>query len=53
MSKVIDLKAAKPRIERQRHAALVLDAFDRLKRHDDRVQKEKRAEVERKARKAF
>lgn len=53
MSKVIDLKAAKPRIERKRHAALVLDCFDKLKHQDDRAKKELRSEIERKSRNSF
>lgn len=36
---------------RQKQKRLVLDAFDRLERHQERESSEKRAEVERKARK--
>lgn len=51
--KVVQLKAAKAVIERKRYAALVLGAYDRIGREAERPLVEKRAEVERKAKKAL
>jgi hypothetical protein len=51
--KVVQLKAAKAAIERKRYGALVLAEFDRQKQQAERPNIEKRAEVERKARKAL
>lgn len=51
--KVVQLKAAKVAIERKRYGALVLAEFDRQTRGVTNARAEKRAEVERKARKAL
>lgn len=45
-AKVIDLQSLK-------HKRLTLDVFDRLEHEQDKAKKEKRAEVERKARNAY
>lgn len=50
MSKPIDMKAAKVRLERKKYAALVLAEFSSLEHEDKRKTEESRAEVERKAR---
>lgn len=51
--KVVQLKAAKAAIERKRYGALVLTEFDRQEREAKRPVVLRRAEVERKARKAL
>lgn len=48
--KVRDIQAARKNRETYRHAALTLDAFDRLAHEDRRTQRELKAEVERDAR---
>lgn len=50
--KVVNIKAAKAAIERKRYADLVLRCFDEQEHATKRGQKEKRAEIERKARNA-
>ena len=51
MSQPTEMKAAKARLERKKYAALVLAEFSSLGHEDKRAAEEKRAEVERKARK--
>jgi len=51
--KVTQLKEAKASIERKRHEALVLKAYDQQDQHAQKPIIEKRAEVERKARKSL
>lgn len=51
--KVVKFKEAKASIERKRYASLVLSVFDEQDKHAKRQLVEKRAEVERKARKAL
>jgi len=49
--KPIDMKAAKERLEQKRRYEMVLSAFDKLSRDDDRKILQQRAEIEKKARK--
>lgn len=51
--KVVQLKAAKAAIERKRYGALVLAEFDRQERAAKLPLIERRAEIERKAKKAL
>lgn len=51
--KVVQLKEAKASIERKRYGALVLAEFDRQEREAKKPLIEKRAEIERKAKKAM
>jgi hypothetical protein len=51
--KVVQLKAAKAAIERKRYGSMVLAEFDRQERNAKRPLIEKRAEIERKAKKAM
>jgi len=51
--KVVQLKAAKAAIERKRYGASVLAEFDRQEREAKKPLIDKRAEIERKARKAL
>jgi hypothetical protein len=53
MSKVIDLKAARKAAEQQKYKDAVLGAFDYIKHTEKRAQKERAAEVRRKARNGF
>ena len=53
MSQLTDMKAAKARLERKKYAAQVLAEFSSLEHEDKRKLEEKRAEVDRKARKQF
>lgn len=48
--KVIDMKAARKAAEQQKRRDAVLDAFDRLDHADKRTQRERAADVRRKAR---
>jgi hypothetical protein len=50
---VVKLKEAKASIERKRYRTAVLESFDRLERVEKRNLSERRAEVERKAKRAF
>lgn len=51
--KIVPLQTAKQRLEQKQHASLVLKAFDDLKHADAREAKDRKAEVERKAREAL
>lgn len=53
MNKIIQLPAAKKRLEQKKYAKLVLGSFDKLQQDDKRESLEKRSEVERKARKSL
>lgn len=50
MNKPVDIKAAKERLERKKHSALVLENFDKLVHAEKREIQERRAEIERIAR---
>lgn len=53
MNKIIQLPAAKKRLEQKKYAKLVLDSFDKLEHDEKRKLHRERSAVEQKAKKAL